>query len=280
MKRINTTAILGFLFVLIFTSCNSYKVFVSNEIERKYILHIPKNLPPNAPLVFALHGYGNKAGFIKLYTDMNSLADKNGFAVVYPQGLKDNKGNTHWNADLTISKVDDVGFLTNLASHLQKSHDLNPQKTYVFGISNGGFMAYTLACKVPDKFAGIASIIGSIGGNTWDKRDSLALPVPVLQVSGLMDKRVLIDGSVIVAGGWSGAPHMDKVMEYWANKNKCTTTDTLNYSPEVNAFHYKGGVNDNQVWYYKIGNLKHTYPTKRKHGLRTSELIWEFFSQI
>jgi poly(3-hydroxybutyrate) depolymerase len=94
--------------------------FTHNNVKRKYLLHVPQELPDNSPLVFVLHGYHGDA---RDYVDpvMNRLADDNGFAVCYPQGADDLEGIPHWNARLKISEVDDVGFLSSLATDLQKN---------------------------------------------------------------------------------------------------------------------------------------------------------------
>ena len=104
-----------------------FEVFQHDGVERQYVLHLPENLPENAPLVFFLHGYhGNARQYAKM--GMSRVADKHGFAVVYPQGKPDRRDVPHWNARLKISDVDDVGFLTALAKDLQHTHDLDPEK--------------------------------------------------------------------------------------------------------------------------------------------------------
>ena len=67
---------------------NPYKISV-DSIKREYYLHIPNNLPNNAPFIMVFHGYsGNALNTIKT-TNFNQLADKNGFIACYPQGLID-----------------------------------------------------------------------------------------------------------------------------------------------------------------------------------------------
>ena len=99
-----------------------FEVFQHGDVERQYVLHLPEDLPENAPLVFFLHGYhGNARNYAKM--GMSRVADKHGFAVVYPQGKPDRRDVPHWNARLNISDIDDVGFLTALAKDLQHTHD-------------------------------------------------------------------------------------------------------------------------------------------------------------
>jgi len=260
--------------------CEDCPRFVYDGLEREYFLHKPDNLPTNAPLVFLLHGYGG--GIVGLRdSDMNALADEHGFAVCYPQGALDDSEIHHWNARLEISDVDDIGFLTALAQELQNMHALSPERTFICGISNGGFMSYTMACEAPEVFAAAGSIIGSMSGYSWENRAATTSAVPILQISGVADDIVPIDGSMSTEGGWGGAPHMDQIIEYWADFNECTAIDTLTISSHTTAYHHTGGINGNEVWYYKIEEFGHEWPDNSNiAGFNTSEKLWEFFSRF
>ena len=89
--------------------------FEHDGLTRTYILHKPKDFIENSPLVFVLHGFGSSAMTIMSYSQMNTLADQNGFMVCYPQGSTLATGQTHWNANLEMSSINDIDFLTQLA---------------------------------------------------------------------------------------------------------------------------------------------------------------------
>ena len=105
--------------------------FDLNGEMREYLLHIPKNIHPNAPLVFVLHGLRSTALYIQENTRMDSVADKNGFVVCYPQGssstektIYTEKGSYFWNVGYEIHKnetVDDIFF----KNHLQYFYNKN-----------------------------------------------------------------------------------------------------------------------------------------------------------
>jgi len=98
-------------------------------------------------------------------------------------------------------------------------------------------MSYTLACEASDVFSAIASVAGTMSGYTWDNRN-ISEPMPILQIHGLDDRVVPIDGSISEEGGWGGAPHVDTIIEYWANLNNCTTSETEFIPPYTNATYY------------------------------------------
>ena len=257
----------------------TFLTFKHNKVAREYLLHLPKDLPDDAPLVFVLHGYHGDARDYKGELGMNRVADANRFAVCYPQGTKDREGTPHWNARLTISRTDDVGFLSELAADLQARHQLDPKRTFASGISNGGFMSYTLVAEKPKVFKAAASVIGTMSGHTWKHREKIR-PVPILQISGLDDEVVPYDGSMSPAGGWGGAPNQDAIIDFWTKLNKTKTEEVVNISSKTTAHYYKGGVNGNQIWHYKIKGFGHRVPGKRETGINAVEVIWEFFSEF
>ena len=212
----------GIVFILLFLPTiawsQAYLNFSHAGSERNYFLYKPTDLPANAPLVFVLHGYNSLASVIMEYSQMNVLADSNGFAVCYPQGSDDFFGTSHWNAQLSISNTDDIGFLSELAIFLQEEHQLDPAQTFACGMSNGGFMSYTLACERPDVFKAIASVTGTMSGQTWTNCNP-EMPIPVLQISGTNDNVVPMDGSMGPFGGWGGAPAIQEVVRYWTDLN-------------------------------------------------------------
>jgi poly(3-hydroxybutyrate) depolymerase len=252
--------------------------FTHNDVKREYLLHVPQDLPVNSPLVFVLHGYrGDARDLVEL--GMDDLADTNGFAVCYPQGADDLEGIPHWNARLKISKMDDIGFLSALASDLQNKHSLNKGRTFVCGVSNGGFMSYALVAEKPDVFKAAASVIGTMSGHTWEHRDDIP-PVPILQISGLDDEIVPYNGSMSNDGGWGGAPDQGAMLEFWRKLNKTNTEEVIQLSNQTTAHHYKDGINGNEVWHYQIKNFGHRVPGKRELGTSAADVIWQFFGKV
>lgn len=290
--------------VLIFLSCSdidddyaiiddnsnwTQKEFTMNYdgLERVYILYKPKNFSENAPLVMMLHGYSSNRNNILSYSQMNSIADRNGFMVCYPQGsITPLTGQTHWNANLQMSDVNDIGFLSNLVSTIQQQYKTSKENVFVSGMSNGGFMSYTLGCEKSDIFKAVASITGTMSGYDW-QNCSPAYKIPVLQMSGTNDLTVPWDGTMNTAFGWGGAPHILKVMEFWSDINNCIEDEIINF-PDVDKTDYstvsltkkKGGSYDNEVWFYKVDGGGHDWPGAwGNQDINASEEIWKFFKK-
>lgn len=254
---------------------------------REYYLYIPEGLPEKSPVVFVLHGHGRTANAIMDEYGMNAVADREGFIVCYPQGLPDNANITHWNAKLNISSTDDIGFLTGLAKHLQFMYNTDSLRTFIAGMSNGGFMCHTLACERPDIFRAAASVAGSMSGATW-RTCNTNIPIPFLQIHGTADKRIPIDGSLSPEGGWGGAPSIDKLVDFIAAKNSCSVLDSSLIKPGTHFYRHKNIQTGNEVWYYKIDSGEHIWPKiiydnspgeMINPGIDATEEIWKFFSK-
>ena len=260
-------------------SSGKFLTFTHAGEERKYLLHLPKELPEKAPLVFVLHGYRGDARDYMAELGVEGIADKNGFALCVPQGARDVEGIPHWNARLKISRTNDIDFLSKLAIQLQQSHRLDPARTFVSGVSNGGFMSYTLVAERPDVFKAAASVIGTMSGYTWRHRDQIQ-PTPILQISGMDDEVVPYNGSMSRSGGWGGAPDQGIIINFWTELNKTKSAEVVQVSSKTTAHYYRDGTGDNEVWHYKVKGFGHRIPGAREMGDTAFNVVWLFFSKF
>ncbi|MFN8256533.1 MAG: PHB depolymerase family esterase [Bacteroidales bacterium] len=286
----------AFCVVVCTTSCPSQKKegklqnlsFLSNGINREYLLYTPGHLKKDAPLLFAMHGYTGNAKEFMLDKGFNELADENGFAVCYPQGLTDSAGKTFWQVGYSFHKnlkVDDVEFLSKLALYLHKAYSLNPEKTYATGESNGADMCIVLACKKPGVFKAVAPVLGCMMKAGFDSCNS-KIPIPVFMVNGTADDITYWDGDMQDKQGYGPyLPTLD-CFNFFVKRNQCKTyqTDTL---PDLNKSDgsiiitekYSDGINGNKVWLYEVVNAKHQWPgCSGNMDIKVSDEICRFFS--
>ena len=123
---------------------------------RTFRVHRPASLPDPAPLVVMLHGGFGSAEQAEDAYGWDAQAERGGFLVAYPDGL-----GRAWNTvgggccgQPAKRGVDDVAFISAMVRRIQDQSAIDPRRIYATGISNGGIMAYRLACA-HDPFAAI-----------------------------------------------------------------------------------------------------------------------------
>jgi len=282
ITRLATT--LSLFFALISFSPAQAQVeqtFEFNGVERTYYLDLPAELATGAPLVFMLHGYGGTAWSTRNYTGWTTIAANEGVAVCYPQGTNDGVGSPHWNANLGISATNDHGFLVALAQHLQSTYSLSPECTYSCGMSNGGYMSYSLACNNPETFRAVGSVTGSMGEYDFDNCNPDEI-VPVIHLHGTADNVVSYTSG---AGGVWGDEGVLEIIDLWTDMMGTTEeyeTDLPNLEPidlsSVEFFRFYGAPGGQEFHHYRVSGGGHNwFGVWGNQDIQSTELLWDFF---
>ena len=126
-------------------------------------IYLPDNLPSAAPLVVVLHGCTQNAAVYDEGSGWSALADRHGFALLFPEQRRANNHNLCFNwyaaADARRGKGE-AKSIAQMIGHLTATHDLDPARTFVTGLSAGGAMTAVMLAAYPDLFAGGAIIAG------------------------------------------------------------------------------------------------------------------------
>lgn len=261
-------------------------IFVGGQY-RNYRLYVPAIYTGATarPLILNLHGYTSNAQQQQLYSNFMPIADTANFLMVYPNGTF-SSGQRFWNAGISGALVNDIAFLSALIDSLDLTYNINLNRVYSTGMSNGGYMSHTLACELSNRITAIASVTGSIFTTQYGSNCHPMRPVPVMQIHGTSDPTVPYIGS-------STSMPIDTVVKYWVKKNNCNTSATFSNVPNTNTadgctaehYLYSGGTNGSTVEFFKIIGGLHTWPGFPFGGVGTnldmnaSKEIWRFFSQ-
>ncbi len=276
-------------------------------IERTYHLYIPNNYNPNAhlPLLIVLHGGGgNGKGMEEKTTlgEFDKLADKENFIVVYPDAFK-----KHWNdgkedpySYSARHNIDDVKFISTLIDYLGKKYNIDKNRVYVVGMSNGGMMSFRLACELSDKIAGIATVAASMPENLY----ILCHPsnkISILMIHGTHDPIVPWEGGYVhIFGKRRGnVVSIEESFEFWARHNNCTLQFNQTYLPDIDPNdgtkvwkkECSNEENGTKVILYGIEGGGHTWPGglrrfseqivgRISHDINACKVIWNFFKEI
>ena len=160
---------------------------------RSAVLVLPDKLPEGEiPLIVSLHGFGGDSFSQGQYVPLHQRVNRDGFALLLPDGVENAEGRRFWNPTDGFGKADqdDVGALTALVQEAGGEFDMGP--VYFFGYSNGGFMSYWMACKGLPGLRAVASLAGT--SYMDDDACEGAAPVSVLHIHGTDDAVVLFDG--------------------------------------------------------------------------------------
>jgi polyhydroxybutyrate depolymerase len=256
------------------------------------------------PLVFLLHGGGGTGEGMGELTmgGFNRLADRESFIVVYPNGIE-----KHWNDGRGLQayrahreNIDDVGFISALIEHLIRTLNVDPNRIYAVGISNGGQFSQRLACELSDRIAAIGVVAiqlpEHLPSSCAPKR-----PVSVLMMPGTEDPLVPWEGGEI---GFRRGRKFGKVlsvpesMRFWAKQNQCPESPLITHESDrdpkdgtrVRREAYVPCGEGAEVVLYAIEGGGHTWPGgdqylpagiigRTSRDIDANEVIWDFFKR-
>lgn len=198
------------------------------------------------------------------------------------------------NADASFDGQSDVEFLSALVNVVQQEQQVNPERTFVAGFSNGGYMSYTLMCQANEVFKGAAVVAGLINRDVLN-RCAPDRPLPIVHIHGADDVMVPIEGESKKGKG-PAAPGAEAIVEFFASLNPSVTKETAQVTQNTALTTYRpngaGSSSGAEIHYYRIEDHDHIWPGnvpdaafKKKpmvdeSGINASELIWTFFSRL
>lgn len=205
--------------------------------DRPVRIEVPTSYDPDipTPLIIELHPYINFSGFS--FWSLDSVVESEGVLFAKPLGRQNPAGYYYWDAtDACCANlgggipVDDSSYLRNVIEQASAELNVDADRIYVLGQSNGGFMAHRLACDHPDLIAAAVSKAGA----TWQdpSRCAPGSPVHVLQIHGTADTNVPLGGGVFAGTRFPGAV---ETVRRWATLNGCALVPEMGVAIDVDA---------------------------------------------
>jgi polyhydroxybutyrate depolymerase len=271
--------------------------------QRQYIVHLPTGYNNNnpTPAVIVLHGGSGNYQSVQGFTQMNFVSNQNDFLAVYPQGIGSAPPGYSWadgrNTTADQAGIDDVGFMSKLIDRLYNDYNIDTNRVYICGFSNGGFMTQRLACETPELFAAIGGLGCSVDINLIQTCNPNQA-VPMAYFSGTADPEVPYNGGAMNNPTVTPIVSVDTAVQFWVNNNNCQTAEPvvniLDNVPEdsstVELYKYTDCDCDADFYFYKIINGGHTWPGvpvpqfpqlgNTNEDIHASYLLWDFFSQF
>ncbi|MCU1673914.1 MAG: putative lipoprotein [Frankiales bacterium] len=154
---------------------------------RAYVLHTPPQLRAHPglaegrPVLLFLAGLGVGVAESARSTGFNRLSDRDGRLVAYAEGIRGSFNAGLCCGDAAATEVDDMAFLSAVVSNLKMR---GAGRIAAVGFSNGGMMAFRLACERPE----LVDAVGSMSGTLEIPR--CRGPVRALVLNGELDRVV------------------------------------------------------------------------------------------
>ena len=282
-------------------------------VVRSYRLHVPAGLATPKAIVVVLHGGGGEGTNVANtgqhpLAAFRSVADREGFVVVYPAGLpaRDAEANPGWvdcRADnLVASTADDVGFLAALIERVRAEYGLPVARVFMAGGSNGAQMAHAFAFQRADLLAAVATSAGSLPQSPRSGACTTgpSRPLPIMIAHGTADTQMPWAGGCVANLG--GACNRGRVvsaeatLDRWLQINGLTAAtptrttvdlDTSDGGP-AHRFDYAG---PHPVQWWRLDGAGHTVSSRtvlvppnawtgiQNRDIEFAEAAWEYFAR-
>lgn len=201
------------------------------SVHLPFLYHASKSYP----LLVMLHAYTADGPFQNLYFNLHRNARFEGYVLFYPDGLVDSDGNHYWTAteaccDLDKRNNDDAGYIKSLIDEVQTKVNIDANRIFLIGHSNGAFMSHRMACQYPELFAGFIALAGT---SFYDNSlctamsDAADRKFSILQIIGTRDK---INGGDILGVPF---PSVSQTIIDWQANLGCTASDLV-YKKDIN----------------------------------------------
>jgi poly(hydroxyalkanoate) depolymerase family esterase len=137
--------------------------FGSNPGRLRMLAYTPSNLPRASALVVALHGCTQTAAAYDHGSGWSTLADRHGFALLFPEQQHVNNPNTCFTwfhpAD-TQRNCGEALSIWQMIERMIRDHGIDRSRVFIVGLSAGGAMTAVMLAAYPEVFAGGAIIAG------------------------------------------------------------------------------------------------------------------------
>ncbi len=240
------------------------------NMTRSYTVLTPakKALPASAPIIMVLSGINSTQEQEIGRDEFTSYATAGEAEVVYPLAYRES-----WNAIGCCSwaaqaKVNDVGFIEALVKKIDPG---NTRPIYLMGYSNGGRLAYTLACEDPLLFDGTAVVKSD--PMPWC---NITVPQKILQVASTDDTDTpWYTGE---KGHFRESPASLVENNTLRYEDQCSTESASSHQGNMTLTTWSDCLNGSSVSFAVYTAGVHSYPRPPVSFPAASQVIWAWIN--
>jgi poly(3-hydroxybutyrate) depolymerase/peptidoglycan/LPS O-acetylase OafA/YrhL len=240
------------------------------NMTRSYTVLTPakKTLAASAPIIMVLSGINSTQEQEIGRDQFTSYATSGEAEVVYPLAYRES-----WNAIGCCSwaaqaKVNDVGFIEALVKKIDPG---NTRPIYLMGYSNGGRLAYTLACEDPLLFDGTAVVKSD--PMSWC---NITVPQKILQVASTDDTDTpWYTGE---KGHFRESPASLVENNTLRYEDQCSTESASSHQGNMTLTTWSDCLNGSSVSFAVYTAGVHSYPRPPVSFPAASQVIWAWIN--
>ena len=175
---------------------------------------------------------------------------------------------------------------------------IDPQRVYVFGMSNGAAMAGRLACARADRLAAVAQVAGT-AAHVVAVECRPVRPVPIMQIHGAADhlapyeggrRRGLVARAMLARRAAGPSVGVDAWAQFWVAANGASAEPAVTrIPPDTTVRTWRGPTPMSDVVFYRIDGMGHTWPGSRpelprflfgrtSQTIDATRVIWDFLA--
>jgi polyhydroxybutyrate depolymerase len=261
--------------------------------ERTYSVYAPASLPAEGPVpvVLFLHGGLGSGEQLGETAHVAEHAEDASYLAVLPDGATNDEGRFRtWNGGRCCgpamnADVDDVAFIAALLDEVEAEWDVDADRVYAAGHSNGAIMANRLACDLPGTFAAIGAVAGSLETPCEDGQ-----PTNVLYIHGDADTNHPLEGG-IGRDGISGTDFTSVAdsLDRWTEIGACGADPEVTEEGAITTSVWTGCDDGVDVELQVIAGAAHPWPGGESsplpmvgevsQELDATAAVWTFFEQ-
>jgi polyhydroxybutyrate depolymerase len=269
-------------------------------------VHVPSGYNGQAlPVVVVLHGGAGSAQIIEALSRWSVKADAVGCIAVYPDGLAlDVNGvdapateDRYWANDRNTRPdqfgVDDVGCILAIIDMVAAGVQVDQDRVFAMGMSNGGSMVHRLGRDAAGRWAGLSTVCGSYTATSTAAFAPVA-PLPVIVFHGTLDSIMPYAGGTTPGQGGAvlGA---EATCDLWSQRDATTVGPTTTPIPDTDAtdgctserIERSGGLGGTATVLVRITGGSHSWPGglgssngagSQTKDFKATDMAWDFFA--
>jgi polyhydroxybutyrate depolymerase len=251
-----------------------------------------------------LHGMGGTAMNAHQETGWSAKGEAECFIVAYPEGTRPSekaapslrKNPQAWNDGsgrfhFAEKNIDDVAFIGSMLDRISADYNIDPDRIYITGFSNGASMAFRVGAELSDRVAAIAPCAGAC----WTDELKLTGKTSLCYITGTADKLNPMEGGYPKLNfgsndqGGKKKPAVQLTISKWVEALKCGNSPTNDTSKDgVRVRRYGPSDRGSEVEFITVDDLGHHWAGgasqapeflvgKNTNKIRATDAIWSFF---